>query len=301
MNMKNIKKVLIALKPGKIKSLSQHLLGIIEILSEKEIEILFFDSELERLQTLLKPVPANVQFIPESEVCRQADLAISMGGDGTILGLCKKISTESIPVFGINMGKLGFITEFNKQDFEEHLIKAVEGTFTTTTINLITAQVFNGSEKLHNDIFLNDAVISKGEISRMFSLSIESQMETIYNLVGDGLIISSPIGSTAYSLSAGGPIVHPMVNAFALTPICPHSLARRPIVLPDHFSLTIKAAPKDFPITLTLDGQRAITLHENEYIKIHKNRDHFVQLIDNPERTFFQTLKDKFTHSKREI
>jgi NAD+ kinase len=149
--------------------------------------------------------------------------------------------------------------------------------------------------------FLNDVVINNTQISRMLTLSVESEGEHIYNLAGDGLIISSPIGSTAYSLAAGGPIIHPNVNAITLTPICAHSLTHRPLVIPDSSNVVIKAAKPDEAIKLTLDGQQQVSLGPNDVIKVSKKKTKIVRLVKNPNRTYFRTLKDKFTHGAREI
>ena len=135
----------------------------------------------------------------------------------------------------------------------------------------------------------------------MLTLSVESEGEHIYNLAGDGLIISSSIGSTAYSLAAGGPIIHPLVNAITLTPICAHSLTHRPLVIPDHSNVVIRAAKSDESIKLTLDGQEQVTLGSNDIIKVTKIKTKIVRLVKNPTRTYFRTLKDKFTHGAREI
>src|SRR5690606_1398875 len=126
------------------------------------------------------------------------------------------------------------------------------------------------------------------------------QDEHIYDLSGDGLIISSPIGSTAYSLAAGGPIIHPQVGALVLTPICAHSLTHRPIVVPDDMRITVKSRDKDEAIHLTLDGQQLLDINPYQVIKISKSKARYVKLVQNSERTFFHTLKVKFTHGRRE-
>ena len=148
---------------------------------------------------------------------------------------------------------------------------------------------------------MNDVVVNNNLISRMLTLSVESEGEHIYNLAGDGLIISSPIGSTAYSMAAGGPIIHPNVNAITLTPICAHSLTHRPLVIPDHSNVIIKAAKSDESIKLTLDGQQHVTLGSNDTILVTKKKSKIVRLIKNPDRTYYRTLKEKFTHGAREI
>ena len=133
----------------------------------------------------------------------------------------------------------------------------------------------------------------------MFSLSVEGNNSHIYNLSGDGLIVSSPIGSTAYSLAAGGPIIHPSTKSFVLTPICPHSLTHRPFVLPNDYNLKIKTSSIVDSVIITLDGQEAVKINENHNISISKSRTRYCNIICNPNRNYFQTLREKFTHGKR--
>ena len=135
----------------------------------------------------------------------------------------------------------------------------------------------------------------------MFTLSIESENENMFNLTGDGLIISSTYGSTAYSLAAGGPIVHPDVKALILTPICAHSLTHRPIVIPDHQELTIKVIEKLDNVNITIDGQEFISLNHKDEIIINKNLRKTVSFIKNYDKTYYHTLKEKFVHGRREI
>ena len=133
----------------------------------------------------------------------------------------------------------------------------------------------------------------------MFSVTIDTDEETIYNLDGDGLIVSSPIGSTAYSLAAGGPIVHPDVKGVILTPICPHALTHRPLLLPDNLAILVKITKNEEDLSLTLDGQQNFTILKNQKVKIIKSSRKHVNLIVNPRRLYFNTLKEKFKHGRR--
>jgi NAD+ kinase len=224
-----------------------------------------------------------------------------MGGDGTLIGVCRNAKKNSPPIFGINMGHLGFITEFSKQEFFEELEDVIKGNFKLTTLSLHKVEVFKKEKSIFSGYFLNDIVINNNQISRMLTLSIQSDDEHIYNLSGDGLIISSPIGSTAYSLAAGGPIIHPDVNAITLTPICAHSLTHRPLVVSDSSTIEVKAIKSDDTLKITLDGQQAFVVSSGESIVITKSKTKNVKLIKNHNRTYFRTLKEKFTHGAREI
>ena len=133
----------------------------------------------------------------------------------------------------------------------------------------------------------------------MFKIDVECNEEHMYELSGDGLIISSPIGSTAYSLAAGGPIVHPSVNGIILTPICPHGLTHRPLVIPDSQTIELIVPKKEQELMLTLDGQSVHSLESLDRVRITKNKNRYINLIKNPDRAYFQTLKEKFTYGRR--
>ena len=144
-------------------------------------------------------------------------------------------------------------------------------------------------------------MVNKIDISRIFTLSVEANDQQIYSVSGDGIIVSSPIGSTAYSLAAGGPIIHPSVKSFVLTPICPHSLTKRPIVLPDNSTICLKIYPTNGPVHLTLDGQEVTEVTNKHFIKIKKSSGLSARLIKNMDRSYFLTLKEKFTQGKVNI
>ena len=225
-----------------------------------------------------------------------------MGGDGTLIGVCRNVKKSSPPIFGVNMGHLGFITEFSKAEFFDQLEATLKGHFQLTQLCLFQVEVFSKKKDKPSfkGYFLNDVVVNNNQISRMLTLTVESEGEHIYNLAGDGLIISSPIGSTAYSLAAGGPIIHPNVNAITLTPICAHSLTHRPLVIPDYSNVVIRASKSDESIKLTLDGQQQVTLNSDDMIKVTKKKAKIVRLVKNPNKTYYRTLKDKFTYGTRE-
>lgn len=297
---KPISKITIILKPHVTEVFKSFLPNLLDWLEPFNKSIQFLTNEKEKLNDILSSdYLRDITFIEKKKIHSNSDLIITLGGDGTLIGLCRHTTKKTPPIFGINLGRLGFITEFSRSDFHSYLEKALRNEFETYDFDLFKAEIFKNDKKRFSGIFLNDAVLGKSDISRMFSLSVKTQDEHIYNLVGDGVIISSPVGSTAYSLSAGGPIIHTMVKSLVITPICPHSLARRPIVIPDKFSIVVKSSDKEYPTTLTLDGQEAIAVDYHDIIKISKKRSRAIQLVKNPQRTYFNTLKEKFTHDKR--
>lgn len=301
--MAQIKNISIVLKPKINTEFESVLSNLVSWLHRRKKTVFFLEKENERLNRIFKGDFKNLNFISETELHTHSDLIITMGGDGTLIGVARNVTKNSPPIFGVNMGHLGFITEFTKHEFFDQLEEALKGHYDITTLSLYLVEVFEKrkEEPAFKGYFLNDVVINNNQISRMLTLSVSSEGEHIYNLAGDGLIISSPIGSTAYSLAAGGPIIQPSVNAVVLTPICAHSLTHRPLVIPDHSSIEVKASRQDESIKLTLDGQQAIVIGSGEIVKVTKKKTKIVRLIKNPERTYFQTLKEKFTHGAREI
>jgi NAD+ kinase len=296
-----LKNIAIVLKPKAVSEFQIILPNLVNWLVRRKKTVLFLDHEIDRLTDILKNNNKDVLFITQDELHTETDLIITLGGDGTLIGVCRNIKKTSPPIFGVNMGTLGFITEFSKSEFFDELEATMKGNFETTSLNLQQVEVFNKGKSNFKGYFLNDVVVTNNHISRMLTLTIEANDEHIYNLSGDGLIISSPIGSTAYSLAAGGPIIHPMVNALVMTPICAHSLTHRPLVLPDTSEMMIKAAKSGESIRVTLDGQQALTMTSAEHLKVSRAKNKVIRLVKNPSRTFFRTLKDKFTHGAREI
>jgi NAD+ kinase len=297
---KKLTNISIILKPSEFDDLPNLVTNLVRWLNKRKRNAIFLDTEFERFNSII-PAKTLKQFSFKDKdfVYNKSDLIITLGGDGTLIGVCRSINPK-IPVFGINLGRLGFITEFNKTDFYENLGQILDGKYEIIKKQLYSLKINNRGNVREEGIFFNDAVFNKNDIARMFSLSLEANNEHVYNLTGDGLIISSTVGSTAYSLAAGGPIVHPEVKAFIMTPICPHSLTNRPLVIPDNLDLKIQLLDKVDSVNITLDGQRAIPIKKTDIITIHKITRKNVSLIKNFERTYFQTLKEKLVHGRRD-
>ena len=299
--MAQIKNVAIILKPKVTSEFESILPNLSSWLIRRKKSVLFLEKEKERLTKIFKGDLKNIQFIDEKTLHALPDLILTLGGDGTLIGVSRNVTKNSPPIFGVNMGNLGFITEFSKAEFFEQLEETLKNKYEITTLPLYTVEVFNKNKKVFKSHFLNDLVINNNQISRMLTLSVESEGQHIFNLAGDGLIISSPIGSTAYSLAAGGPIINPSVNAMTLTPICAHSLTHRPLVIPDVANVTIKSARQGEVLKLTLDGQQTTVITSSEVVRVTKKKNLKVRLIKNPDRTYYQTLKEKFTHGARDL
>jgi NAD+ kinase len=300
MKKKALKTIGITLKPNSTPEFYNILPNLCSWLIRRKRQVVFREEDKDRVAKFFKQKSTDsLQFWKSKEFHNNVDIMFSLGGDGTLIGVCRRINTK-IPVLGINLGRLGFITEFNKNEYFDRLGDIIEGNFEVTQKPLFHVKVLRKQSVFFNDYFFNDAVLAKNDIARMIYLRAEFSNEHIYNMSGDGVIISSPMGSTAYSLAAGGPIVHPDVKATIITPICPHSLIHRPFVIPDSGPIRLKILPPHHSITLTLDGQVAINIDEQDEVIINEKRMKKISLIKNPERFYFETIRDKFVVSKRD-
>lgn len=299
MKKKKIKSVSIKLKPTKIENFDSIISNLIRWLNRKQVTMSFLEDEKDRIEKNIgKALTKNVEFIKEKDFFTKNDMLISLGGDGTLIGASHLIS-KNMPIFGINLGRLGFITEFHKSNFYDDLQNTIEGRYDTRKVNLFNLQINDKTnKKIINDFFINDFVISKNDIARMFNLNVECNEEHIYNLSGDGLIVSSPLGSTAYSLAAGGPIIEPDVKAMILTPICPHSLTYRPLAISDSSKLKVSLSEINEKVTVTLDGQSIYQFEYGQKIFITKSKTKYINIIKNTNREYFQVLKEKFFHGR---
>lgn len=298
--MATINKVAIILKPRVITDFNTVLPNLTNWLKRRKVDVYFEESQKNRIEKIFKGSSTkSFNYIDRDDISKKCKLIITMGGDGTLIGIARGKNIKKVNIFGINMGNLGFIAEFSKQDFYDGLELALKGKLKTRKVQMYQAQIQRKNKKPITFNFMNDAVITKSGISRMFDLELESNGESVYNLAGDGLIVSTPIGSTAYSLAANGPILHPSVKGVVLTPICPHALTHRPMVLPDNEVISIIIPRGHDDIYLTIDGQEEYRLEAKDEVVIKKSRTHYVNFYANEERNYFRTLKEKFKYGHR--
>ncbi|KMT21356.1 NAD(+)/NADH kinase [Clostridium cylindrosporum] len=228
----------------------------------------------------------------QSEIYNNADFLIVLGGDGTLLGVARSVASSNIPILGINMGHLGFITEVEREDTFLALNKILNNDFTIQERILLEASVIKNGEKGESLYSFNDIGITKGTLSRLITLNIYADDEFVDTYNGDGILTSTPTGSTAYSLSAGGPIISPELGVMLITPICPHTLYSRSIVLSDSQTITVEIESSHEGAFLTCDGQRGLRL--NNFDKVVINKAPFnVKLIKLSNRSFFDVLRNK--------
>jgi len=222
------------------------------------------------------------------------EMLIVLGGDGTLLSASRLVADahRDVPIFGVNLGSLGFMAEVSLDELYDNLEKAIAGKLATEDRIMLTASVLRDGKRLCQYRVLNDAVINKGALARMMELRVSVDDGHLTTLRADGLIIATPTGSTAYSLSAGGPIMYPTLHCFVVTPICPHTLSNRPIALPDNVVVTVCLTSQSEDVLLTLDGQIGFPLLPNDVVEIKKSRFK-MKLIKHPTKSYYEILRTK--------
>ena len=236
-------------------------------------------------------VSVNLKYNRPKEV-GNVDLLIVIGGDGTFLSASRLVAGKDIPLLGINEGRFGFLTEIEKSDAKEVILEVLEESIGVQKRMMISAYLLRDSQELLLGTCLNDVVISKGSIARMLEVDLHIDEELVVRVYGDGVIVSTPTGSTAYALSAGGPIVYPMSENILFVPICPHTLSNRPLVLPSDKVLILQNRSQRGMAYLTLDGQEVFELDIDDRILVKKS-EHYCYMYPNPKRSFFSILKEK--------
>ena len=272
----------IVAKPG-YKGFEELVRNIFSWLWERGSNVLW----LEDTPPIPGPEPVDRELFQD-----RCDMIMVLGGDGTFLAAGKLALRKDIPVLGINLGRLGFLTEITVPELFPALEKIQEGQAVIETRHLLNARIKKGEEIIFEGHVINDAVISKTGIARMLEIETRVNQHYLALFKADGLIISTPTGSTAYSLAAGGPIVFPTMEAIVMTPICPHSLNHRPLVVPDDLMISVHPITAPENVNLTLDGQTMRVLQNEEYVEIAKSPYH-LRLIKSPFKGYFDILKSK--------
>ncbi len=222
-------------------------------------------------------------------LCKNADALVTLGGDGTLISTVRRSFKYDIPIFGVYAGNLGFLADINLEELDEFVSNLVQGNYRVDERSILEAQ-FVHNEKEMTFYAFNDIVITRPSVSNMIHVETLVDSKAFNTYYGDGVIVSTPTGSTAYNLSAGGPVLFPLTNVFALTPICPHSLTQRPVVLPGKFSIEMKT-PKDKALVI-IDGQdkHELEIGQSIHIQLAKKQ---VKLIHREAFNYFDVLKEK--------
>jgi len=276
-----IKKIGVVLRPSS-PEIKEQFLFVKKSFEKHDIEVVLDNNSAQMLGLLGQ----------EFEVlCENSDVLVTLGGDGTLISAVRRSHEYNIPVFGIHAGKLGFLADIDLAELDGFIAKLVSGDYRIDNRAVLRAEITTkkGSIKL---VAFNDIVMTRSTISKMIHLDTFVDDKPFNTYYGDGVIVSTPTGSTAYNLSAGGPVLFPLTQVFALTPISPHSLTQRPVVLPGHFTIEIKTS--DASASVVVDGQDMYDFGEGDVIKIRLSAKP-AQLIHREEFNYFEVLKEKLS------
>lgn len=268
-------------KPG-VKHLSK---DIISWLEDHQMQAFYLSDEFIHMRDLIKK---------EEERLSKVDFFIVLGGDGTLLNAAQVFYAYDVPLIGINFGNLGFLTSFEKNNMYEGMSHIINGDYRVEERMTLDVSLIRNDKTIGVYNAINDAVVSKNALARMFTMEISINESVIDRYPADGLILATPTGSTAYSLSAGGPIVEPSMQAILLTPICAHNLFSRPMVVNPCETISVRVKQATSDITLTIDGQIGVDVKDNDQIVVAKSERHikFARLLD---RNFYQILHEKLS------
>lgn len=220
------------------------------------------------------------------------DLVFVLGGDGTLLGIARKLAASNLPILGINLGHLGFLSEAEPENLPNAVDRVLHGDYHLEKRMMLDVSIIRGGQVLHHGVALNDVGIGKGSFGRMVNLSVYVDDMFVDQYSGDGIILSTPTGSTAYSLSCGGPIVSPQINVILVTPVCPHKLTSRPFLVQKQQQVRVEVSATHDDIGITIDGQEGFRLLSGDTIKVCRSQCSTI-LVKWKERGFFDVLRQK--------
>ena len=242
----------------------------------------------------LAGVPPGRPTASREDLPKACDLLVVLGGDGTLIGMAGRIARAGtdVPILGVNFGSLGFLTEITLPELYPALEAALEGRATIETRTMLAARTSRDGQPFADHIVLNDIVITKGALSRIIEISVIVGDAPVMHVRADGLIVATPTGSTAYNLAAGGPIVHPAVDAMVLTPIAPHTLTNRPVVIPASSDVHMRPIMEGNEVFVTFDGQAGFPLQPGDLVSVRRATSP-LRIIKSARRTYFDVLREK--------
>jgi NAD+ kinase len=285
----------IAVKPG-LTAARETLVGLEERLRERGVDTVWSAEAAEVLDGAARTIVAR------TELPARVDVVIVLGGDGSLLAMAKAIaeSGRDIPILAVNFGSLGFLTEITRPEIYASLDAVLNNRATSDLRMMLRAVATRGGQQLSAHMALNDVVFSRTAISRMIELSVSVGDQFVTSVKADGLIVATPTGSTAYNLAAGGPIVHPAMDALVLTPIAPHTLTNRPIVIPTEREVRVRSTGTNAgdEVYVTVDGQTGFGLQQGDEIAIAK-AERPLRLIRATTRSYFEVLRQKLKWNER--
>jgi NAD+ kinase len=286
----SIKRIGIISKPKKTE-IREIVPSLTQWLRERNVEV-FLDKETASL------LESAERSLSRNEMPSQVDLLVVLGGDGTLLAAARALNRKPVPILAVNLGGLGFLTVITREELYPTLELVLAGNFKTERRVQIEGELVRADEVISSFLALNDVVLNKGAIARILDFDVLVNGRFISTYKSDGLIVSTPTGSTAYSLAAGGPIVTPAVEAFVVTPICAHTLTNRPLVLPDSVQIEVVVKSQREVAYLTVDGQMGIATHSDDTVRL-KKASSCVEIIQPPNKDYFEILRQKLKWGER--
>ncbi|HJV66181.1 MAG TPA: NAD(+)/NADH kinase [Geomonas sp.] len=242
---------------------------------------------------------SGTETVESSAIASNADLVVVLGGDGTLIAAARLVGEREVPILGVNLGSLGFLTEITLNELYPAMERCLEGDFEVSERMMLLASVERNGELIEHHRVLNDVVINKGALARIIDMETSVGGRYLTTFKADGLIVSTPTGSTGYSLSANGPIIHPALECISITPICPHTLTNRPLVVAPDASISIKLqSGTDEAVFLTLDGQVGVKLVSGDIVQIERS-EHLTRLVQSRSKDYFEVLRTKLKWGER--
>lgn len=247
--------------------------------------------EIEREQ-IRQQTGCSVHEVADDKLAHDVDLILVLGGDGTMIATARLMSDREVPVLGVNFGGLGYLAEFRIEELYSALESILSGNYRLDQRVMLDVELLRGDQTVTSNRVLNDVVINKSALARIIEIEAYLNHQFVNSFRADGLIVSTPTGSTAYNLSAGGPVIYPSMNAVVITPICPFTLSNRPIVVPDDAVIELCLKTPQEEVALTLDGQVGFPLNVEDRVVIRKSSTTF-NLVQPMNRNYFDVLRDK--------
>jgi len=235
---------------------------------------------------------------PGSALPSMVELIVVLGGDGTLISVARQVGALRIPILGVNLGSLGFLTEVTLDELYATLNRVLQGDFTVSNRMMLKAVVRRGNEEIGQYRVLNDVVINKGALARIIDMEAWVDDTYLTTFKADGLIIATPTGSTAYNLAAGGPIIYPGLHCLIISPICPHMLTNRPIIVSDESVIRIEVKFQDEDVAFTADGQVGMPLRGGDVVEVRRSKS-LTRLIKSPSKDYFEVLRAKLKWGER--
>ena len=287
--MTSIKRIGVVVKPHRPEAL-ETLCKLTQWLTERGIALVGGPAvDRERIE---HETGCVIEIIPDEELPQKVDLILVLGGDGTMIATARMLGNSEVPVIGVNYGGLGYLAEFRIDELFTALESILAGDYKLEQRVMLAVELRRGDELVTKNRVLNDVVMNKSALARIIQIETYLNDQFVNSFRADGLIVSTPTGSTAYNLSAGGPIIFPTMNAVVITPICPFTLSNRPIVVPDDSLIEVRLMTEKEDVALTLDGQVGFPIQARDRVIIRKSNTTF-NLVQPKNRNYFDLLRDK--------